>query len=301
LLLQKKTVFWGAFGAAAALFALLQFIPSQPVIVPASLPVAEREAHRLLNFEGVNNFRDLGGYRSADGRSVRWGTLYRSGTFADASRTDREVIANLALHALVDFRSSAEKREEPNQLPDPLPFALIEIPTLDGGDTSLAEEVMARIEEGDFDGFDPDAFMIAANRQIASTYTPQYREFMRVVLDADGAPVAWHCSAGKDRTGFAAALLLRALGVPMETVLNDYLRSREPAVAARSREVWLLRLFKGDQAADKLRVLLGVEPAWLEAAFAQIDADWGSFDTYLSDGLGLGADDLQRLRDTLLE
>jgi protein-tyrosine phosphatase len=249
----------------------------------------------------VANFRDMGGYRTADGRSVRWGTLYRSGTFAEASAADQQVIASLGLHSLVDFRSAAEKREEPNRLPEPAPFAKVEIPTLDGGDTSLANEVMARIEEGNFDGFDPDAFMIAANRQIASTYTPQYRKFMQVVLDAGGDPVAWHCSAGKDRTGFAAAVLLRALGVPMDTVLADYLRSREPAVAARSRELWLLRLFKGEQAADKLRVLLGVEPGWLEAGFAQIDADWGSFDNYLAQGLGLSPDDLQQLRDTLLE
>ena len=299
--MQRKAVFWSAFAAAAVLFAFIQFIPSQPVVVPASLPVTERDAHRLLNFEGVHNFRDLGGYRAADGRRVRWGTLYRSGSFAEASGTDRQVIAQLGLHSLVDFRSTAEKREEPNRLPDPARFAMVEIPTLEGGDTSLAEEVMARIEESNFEGFDPDAFMIAANRQIASTYTPQYRKFMQVVLDAGGAPVAWHCSAGKDRTGFAAALLLRALGVPMDTVLEDYLRSREPAVTARSHELWLLRLFQGQQAADKLRLLLGVEPAWLEAAFAQIDADWGSFDNYLADGLGLSPDDLQQLRDTLLE
>lgn len=270
-------------------------------MVPAALPEPQREAHRLLNFEGIDNFRDLGGYRSADGRRVRWGKLYRSGTFANASLADQQVIGHLGLHALVDFRSAAEKREEPSRLPDPAPFTLVEIPTLEGGDTSLAEEIMARIENDNFDDFDPDAFMIAANRQIATKYTPQYRQFMQVLLEADGRPVAWHCTAGKDRTGFAAALLLRALGVPEDLVLEDYLRSREPALAARSRQLWLLRLFKGEQTADKLRVLLGVEPGWLQAAFDQIDADWGSFDNYLSDGLGLTGADLAQLRATLLE
>lgn len=299
--MQKKTVFWGLFGGVVVLFAFLQFIPAQPVMVPAALPEPQREAHRLLNFEGIDNFRDLGGYRSADGRRVRWGKLYRSGTFANASLADQQVIGHLGLHALVDFRSAAEKREEPSRLPDPAPFTLVEIPTLEGGDTSLAEEIMARIENDNFDDFDPDAFMIAANRQIATKYTPQYRQFMQVLLEADGRPVAWHCTAGKDRTGFAAALLLRALGVPEDLVLEDYLRSREPALAARSRQLWLLRLFKGEQTADKLRVLLGVEPGWLQAAFDQIDADWGSFDNYLSDGLGLTGADLAQLRATLLE
>lgn len=299
--MQKKTVLWTAFGAAAVLFAALQFVPAQPVVIPAALPLAERPAHRLLNFEGVHNFRDLGGYPTDDGRNVSWGRLYRSGSFAGASRADQAAIEHLGLHALVDFRSTAEKREEPNRLPAQPSFLVIDIPTLDGGDTSLAREIMTRVEEGNFDDFDPGAMMIQANRQIASTYTPQYREFMQVVLAAQGAPLVWHCTAGKDRTGFASALLLRALGVPMDIVMQDYLRSREPAVAARSRELWLLRLFQGEQAADKLRVLLGVEPAWLEAAFAQIDEDWGSFDNYLAEGLGLSAADLQQLRTTLLE
>ena len=74
-----------------------------------------------------------------------------------------------------------------------------------------------------------------------------------------------------------------------------------PAINSGSRQLWLLRLFKGEQTADKLRVLLGVEPGWLEAAFDQIDADWGSFDNYLSHGLGLSGDDLAQLRATLLE
>ncbi len=299
--MSKKTVVWSAFGVVAVLFAALQFVPSAPVVVPAALPVEQRPEHRLLNFEGVHNFRDMGGYRSSDGRSVRWGTLYRSGTFAHTSRADRQALADLDLSVLVDFRSAAEKLEEPNQLPQPTPFSVVEIPTLDGGDNSLAEEIMGRMEAGNFDGFDPDAFMIAANRQIASTYTPKYREFMQVILQAQGAPVVWHCSAGKDRTGFAAALLLRTLDVPMETILEDYVASREPAVAARSRELWLLRLLQGEDAADKLKVILGVEPAWLEAAFAQIDEDWGSFDNYLTEGLGVTPEDRQKLRDSLLE
>ena len=87
--MQKKRLLWIAFAVLAALFAIIQFVPSEPVVVPAKLPVAERQAHRLLNFEGVDNFRDLGGYRTEDGRSVKWGTLYRSGTFAHASRADQ--------------------------------------------------------------------------------------------------------------------------------------------------------------------------------------------------------------------
>lgn len=299
--MNRKVLFWSAFGTLLLVMGVIQFIPSAPVIVPAQLPPEQRSAHRLLNFEGIANFRDLGGYATEDGRRTRWGTLYRSGNFATTSRSDANTLARLDLDSLVDFRSTAEKEEEPNQLPEPLPFELVEIPIMDGGDHSVAAEIMARIESGSFEDFDPDAFMITANRQFASTFTPQFGEFIRAVLAADGRPVAWNCSAGKDRTGFAAAILLRILGVPMETVMEDYVLSREYALAARRKELFLLRLFKGDEASDKLTALMGVDRKWLEAAFDEIDRQYGSFAAYVDTGLGLRPDEVARLRDTLLE
>lgn len=299
--MNKRLLLWTALGALALLITVIQFIPSAPVVIPAQLPAAERPAHRLVNFEGIDNFRDLGGYQTEDGHRVKWGALYRSATFAEASRGDQQVLVAMGLDSLIDFRSQAEKEEEPNQLPEQVPFDIVEIPTLDGGDNSVSEEIMARIESGDFAGFDPDAFMITANRQFAKTFAPQYREFMQVVVNAAGAPVVWHCSAGKDRTGFAAAIVLRTLGVPMKEILQDYMLSKEYSLAAREKELTMLRLFKGDEVADKLTVLLGVEESWLEAAFEEVDQSWGNFDNYLSQGLGLTQADIQQLRDTLLE
>ena len=299
--MNKRLLLWTALGALALLITVIQFIPSAPVVFPAQLPVAERPAHRLVNFEGIDNFRDLGGYQTEDGQRVKWGVLYRSATFAEASRGDQQVLGAMGLDTLIDFRSEAEKEEEPNQLPHPAPFDIVEIPTLDGGDNSVGAEIMARIESGDFADFDPDAFMIYANRQFAKTFAPQYREFMQVLVNAAGEPVVWHCSAGKDRTGFAAAIVLRTLGVPMQDILQDYMLSKEYSLEAREKELTMLRLFKGDDAADKLTVLLGVEKRWLEAAFDEIDHSWGNFDNYLSQGLGLNKVDIQRLRDTLLE
>ncbi len=299
--MKRKVLFWSAFVLLVAIMAVIQFIPSAPVIVPSQLPQQEREAHRVFNFEGIANFRDLGGYATEDGRQTRWGVLYRSGNFSTASRSDSAVLSGLGLSSLVDFRSAAEKEEEPHQLPEPLTFELVEIPVMDGGDHSVADEIIARIESGDFDSFDPDGFMITANRKFASTFTPQFREFIELVQEADGEPIAWHCSAGKDRTGFAAAILLRILGVPMTTVLDDYALSREYALAARQKDLTLLRLFKGQQAAEKLAVVMGVEREWLEAAFAEIDARYGDFDSYVEQGLGLDEAGVQRLRATLLE
>ena len=298
--MNRKVILSTGFGILLAGLAVIQFIPSPPVVVPAELPAAERAEHRLLNFEGISNFRDLGGYTTSDNRTVRWGSLYRSGTLAHATPADLDAITRLRLETLIDFRSTAEKAEEPNRLPEPRGFEVVEIPTLDGGDNSVANEIMARIETGDFSDFDPDGFMVTANRQFAATYTPKFREFMQTVLAAQGAPVAWHCSAGKDRTGFASAILLRILGVPQQTILDDYMLSKAYAIEARRRDLLLLRVFKGQEAADKLEVLMGVERDWLQAGFEEIDAQFGSFDSYVRDGLGLSETDIEQLKTQLL-
>jgi len=299
--LNIKKIAGSGFIVAAIAVAVIQFIPAPPLLIPAALPQEQRSAHRLLNFEGISNFRDLGGYSTQDGRRVKWGKLYRSGTFAEASRADLAGLSALGLETFIDFRSELEKTEEPNRLPDPPGFTVIDIPVLDDGNKALVGEVMDRIESGNFDGFDPNQAMLTANRQLASEFTPQFKEFVHTVLQADGTPMVWHCSAGKDRSGFAAAILLRILDVPPETIMQDYMASRAPALQSRKGQLRMLELFKGEEAARKIAILMGVEEAWLEASFAQIDATWGSFDNYVETGLQLNAADIQRLRDNLLE
>ncbi len=295
-----KKLFWSVITLALLGIAVTQFVPAPALMIPAALPAEQREAHRLLNFEGVTNFRDLGGYPTTDGEQVKWGVLYRAASLAESSKADLRSLEQLKLATLIDFRSAAEKEEEPNQLSDPPGFTVVEIPTLDEGNKAIVGEIMARIESGDFDGFDPNALMLEANRQFASTFTPQFRQFIHTVLEADGAPIVWHCTAGKDRTGFAAAILLRILGVPRDVIMQDYMASKRYALDARRSQLLLLRLFKGTEAADKLAVLLGVEEAWLNAAFEQIDRSWGSFDNYVRDGLELTDADIAQLRATLL-
>ncbi len=298
--MSKKRVFASLVAVAIVAVAAIQFIPAPALVIPAQLPAEQRVAHRLLNFEGIPNFRDLGGYPTTDGRQVKWGVLYRAGTFAGSSSADLQRLGELDLRTLIDFRSAAEKEAEPNRLPDPAGFNVVEIPTLDDGNEAMVEEITERIESGNFDGFDPNELMLDANRQFASTFTPQFREFIQTVLKADGAPVVWHCTAGKDRTGFASAILLRILGVPQDVVMQDYMASKQHALRARESQIMLLRLFKGEEAADKVSIMLGVEEDWLAAGFKQIDDTWGSFDDYVHRGLQLSDADIARLRATLL-
>ena len=298
--MHRNKILWSIFTVALLGVAAIQFVPAPALLVPATLPAQQRADHRLLNFEGIANFRDLGGYPTTSGQQVKWGVLYRSATLAESSRADLVGLQQLKLATLIDFRSAAEKEKEPNQLPDPIGFNVVEIPTLDDGNKAMVGEIMTRIESGNFDGFDPNALMLEGNRQFASTFTPQFSQFMHTLLAANGAPVLWHCSAGKDRTGFAAAILLRILGVPQDVVMQDYMASKQHALDTRKSQLLLLRLFKGAEAADKLTVLMGVDAAWLNAAFEQIDASWGSFDNYVREGLKLNDADIAQLRATLL-
>lgn len=165
----------------------------------------------------------------------------------------------------------------------------------------MVGDIMERIETGNFEDFDPHETMLEGNRQFATEFTPQFRQFMQTVLASNGAPVVWHCSAGKDRAGFAAAILLRTLGVPHDVVLQDYMASKEHALEARREQLAFLRLFKGAEAADKIAVLMGVEEVWLQAAFDEIDKHWGGFERYVSEGLQLSTADIAQLQNTLLQ
>ena len=164
----------------------------------------------------------------------------------------------------------------------------------------MIQEVKRRIWVNDFRGFDPDAIMAAAYRQFALEFSDQYRQFVHAVLEAGGAPVLWHCTAGKDRAGFASALVLRLLGAEQRVVLQDYMLSADHLKPIRKALV-LLRLAKGAKVAQTLRSLLKVDEHWLETAFQAIDEHWGSFDSYTHQALRLSTADITQLRHSLLE
>ncbi|MFV0279009.1 MAG: tyrosine-protein phosphatase [Parahaliea sp.] len=298
---MKKHLWIPGLALILAAVTVIQFIPPAPLVIPAQAPAGERAAHRVLPFEGIANFRDLGGYPTEDGHQVRWGSLYRSGNLSSASRFDLEQLQRLQLNTLVDFRSTGEKTEAPDRLPEPRDFKVVSLPILDEGNSTMIQDIKLRMESGDFAGFDPNALMRDANRQFATTFTPEYQQFLQALLAADGQAVLWHCTAGKDRAGFAAAIVLRLLGVPRETIIQDYLLSDSLSLEAHSRDISLTRIFKGREVADNLAALMGVKRNWIEAAFAAIDEHWGDFDSYARDGLQLSPQDITRLRAALLE
>jgi protein-tyrosine phosphatase len=216
------------------------------------------------------------------------------------SRADLKRFEQLRIHTLVDFRSTFEQEQDPNRLPPGHEIKLLPLPILDAGNAVMAQEIRRMIWENDFGDFDADAEMVKTYRQFSVEFTDQYKQFVRAVLLAGGAPVLWHCTAGKDRAGFAAAIILRLLGVDQSVVIEDYMLSTR-YVDSRKRLRFSLRLTKRAQGASVLKTLLQVQEHWIRAAFQSIDEHWDGFEGYTQRALQLSQADVRQLRKLLLD
>ncbi|GLW55351.1 tyrosine-protein phosphatase [Kitasatospora phosalacinea] len=235
-------------------------------------------ADRSLHLASAPNFRDLGGYRTADGRWVELGRVYRSDDLSRLTDQDLAKLHRLGIRTVFDLRTPAEQQAAPDRLP--------------AGAKAVTANVLGAADTGQFDVTDPQAavdMMVLAERTMVSADSA--RAAYAQLLDAadDRGAVLFHCTAGKDRTGWGAAALLTALGVPQETVRADYLASN--TYRAQANAAALAQLPPAYQAV--YRPLLDVRPEYLAAGFDEVRARYGSFDAYL-EGLGVDAEQLRR-------
>lgn len=240
-------------------------------------------AERLLPLDGGWNFRDLGGMETRDGRRTAWGKLIRADGLSDLSDADLTYLASVPLNTVVDFRNEREAEKSPDRLP-----------------SSVTRRLHLAITPGRLDAGNPkaffarpigDAFMEDMNRSLALDPDIQavYREFFRQVQNEERLPLLFHCSAGKDRTGFAAALVLLSLGVDRKTVVADYMASGRYLTGKYDA----LMAKYPDHAA-----LFIVKPSYLEAGLDAIEKEFGSVERYLTGVLGV---DLAVMRTLFLQ
>jgi protein-tyrosine phosphatase len=257
------------------------------------------QQQRRLPFSGAKNFRDLGGYRTMDNKIVRRGVLYRSDALNKLTDRDLQFLSSLNLHQIVDFRSGFEKEREADRLPVELVSRVVEISILDNSTEMFRgsrDELVNKIRQ-----VDPEQFMLDANKEFASRFTPEMRKFIEVVMSSDGRPVLFHCTAGKDRTGFAAAILLRILGVPHDVVMDDYLLTNKYFVTGYRWTLILLHLVRGRQLSRVIEGFMTAKREYLSVAFETINNDHGSFENYICNGLGLAEKDVEHLKLLYLE
>jgi protein-tyrosine phosphatase len=249
---------------------------------------------RVLPLEGGRNFRDLGGYATEDGRHVRWGLLFRSGSLTGLTRTDWSHLASRGVRALCDFRSTRERETEP--------FLQADLPAVNYWSrdytTSFAE--LRGMLRADFaTGESARQAMISGYRGLPFDQAPAYRQLF-AHLKAGEVPVIFNCSAGKDRTGTAAALVLRALGVPLETVVQDFALTNTvlnlQSVILRNPGSSLAK-----QSPEVVAAILAADPDYLHSALESINSRHGSLEGFLRDSLDVSERELEQLRSSLLE
>lgn len=237
--------------------------------------------------EGASNLRDLGGWPAAGGRRVRRGLVFRSATLAHLTEADVATVAALRIRTVCDLRGVAEAAHRPSRLPEGAERVALPIEPTVGA--SLRD--LMRREEAT--GEDVVGLLRRAYLDYGTRFLGAYRRMFGMLLEPGRTALLFHCSAGKDRTGIGAALLLTALGASRETVMADYLATE--------------RLWRRDYALPPetpkplADALLGVHPALLEEALEAAAAPFGGVDGLLEEGLGLDAPRLARLRDALLE
>jgi protein-tyrosine phosphatase len=255
---------------------------------------------RRLPLEGARNFRDLGGYRTSAGRYVRWGLVYRSDYLANLTPRDSEYLSNLGIRLVCDVRAEGERARSPDHWMGPPPeFFLVPIgPNRDG--TLTSEELKLRVEKINSQTKDD-----ARGYDYAITDAAQYGKILHRIAAGD-LPVVEHCTSGKDRTGVFSAILLTALGVPRETVIQDYLLTNRymlgPNTIEKTRKD-LQRIFGLSEPLDMatVKAIMTTRPEMLEVTFGNITQKYGSFDNYLREGLKISDSELAAIRQRLLE
>jgi protein-tyrosine phosphatase len=268
-----------------------------PVFADAPAAVATQAAPaqaRFVVLEGGRNFRDVGGYRTADGHRVKWGVLYRSGSLGGLTPVGQAAFARLHVVSQIDLRTPVERSRDTFDLREAVgPGYWTRDYGMSLGDSARAFPDFARMTADKV-----RAMMAHAYQTLPREQAPAYRElFAR--LESGPGPVLVNCTAGKDRTGIATALVLTALGVPYATVREDFLLSNgapgmETLQGALSPP---LAKLPPEVAAP----LVGVDGSYLDTAFAQIRQDYGSVDSYLQQELGVGPQQIALLKARMLE
>jgi protein-tyrosine phosphatase len=266
------------------------------------------EAQNAALLAAAPNFRDVGGFQTSSRRTLRVGRLFRAGDFSSLSSDGEAAFSALGIADVYDLRTDAERTKRPNRLPSDVELVIADVlgdaphggaaafaPILQGSTSMSIDTVNAAI--GDGKGRD---LMLGTYRNFLGldSANASYRRFVTGVATGKGA-IAFHCTAGKDRTGWAAAILQLFAGVDHATVMAQYLLSNERTGKAFGARVAAFGEAGGDQGA--LQTMVDVHPEYLDAALTEMAERYGDIEGYLRRGLGLSDDELQALSQRLLE
>ncbi len=239
-------------------------------------------AENHLPMTGGFNFRDLGGIKTKDGHFVKWGKIFRSDDLHNLTDADLNYLASIPLISIVDFRSESEV----SQLPDKVPSSVVK----DYPYHITPGNLTASSDLSQFNVSDMDSVMMSINKLLVtdSTAIKRYKDFFALLQNEKDVPLMFHCTAGKDRTGMGAALVLFALGVDEDTIMDDHLLSN---IYLKDKYAKYVAQY------PELEPLFGVKSQYLQAGINEIKETYGSIDNYLENTLAV---DIPRFREMYL-
>jgi protein-tyrosine phosphatase len=259
---------------------------------------------KALGIPAVPNFRDLGGYKTGEGAPVARGLVYRSDNFNPMNAEDIKNLERLGLKNNYDLRTTSEANLKPDQMPPGVQYHLLNVLAGDKltGPTELQElmhepkKANALLGDGKI-----DVLYIDHYREFVSLESAQksYSELFRSLADSQKLPAVFHCTTGKDRTGWAAAALLTLLGVPRETVMADFMRSNENTLPRHQAAIDGFVAGGGDRAIPV--AMFGVKSEHLEASFDELQKRYGTIENYFAEGLSIDAAGQKTLRQLYLD
>lgn len=257
-----------------------------------------------INLEGAFNFRDIGGYRTADGKRIKKGLLFRSDELSKLTENDAKIVSNLGVKTIIDYRNEKEREQnEDVEIPGVsihylTPIA--DIAALASSDTKEQANLFEKKITADLARF----LMIEQNKAFVEDETSQkvYRKMFDLLLEKDSGGIVQHCRGGKDRTGYGIALIMGVLGVSREEIMKDYLLTND--YKKEKNEKSLKAIWNETQDEDfvqAMKYLKEADPVFLNTALDLIDEKYGDIPTYVREVLGVSEDEIKELKDKYLE
>lgn len=266
----------------------------------------ENDQKRKISVDGLTNIRDLGGYKSSNGKEIRFGKIYRSENLYNVTDEGMKSLEALELDKVIDFRGDDEIEVHPDRMPSSATY--IQLPVTNPAElvelipVEHQQEIRSSFVTGDFERFKEilneydiniEEGKLEKYVEFAELWNDEFSGFMHEILESNGKPILFHCEGGKDRTGFAATVFLLTLDVSLEDIKNDFLLTNE--YNRENIEPILEKL------PVEIHPTVVCDWAHIEAALNYIDENYENFDNYRKKALKISDIEKDALKEIFLD
>lgn len=257
----------------------------------------DENAKRFVNLEGAINFRDLGGLKTKNGKTLKSGQLYRSAKLEGLTDNDLKTLEQIPLSLIIDLRSSSELEHKPDRVPNKTKYLHRQI----GQEDIDIEEHKKKMLNGYWNGKSFREHLIKSNRQMIAEGNLIYPQIINDIVNNNTGASVYHCAGGKDRTGALTAVILSLLDVPRKTIINDYLSTNIQSAEKYKKKEASLRKYTNNSLDEDLYEAQKAQRAYIEMALNTIDKEYGGINNYATKHLKLSAETIRKLKQKMIQ